>query len=495
MATIKGQDWASYQSETPSTSGLSFVFIKATEGTGYTNPKMKKQAAHARKAGLVVGFYHFVRPGSMKAQAAYFVKQADSVEGDPLVLDWEDPGVSNADKNAFLSEVKRLRGDTHRVGLYCNTNFWLNKDKGSECGDFLWIAHYGVGAGKPGIKDPWLFHQYTDKPVDTNVGKFGSKAELKAWAEKKTATKPTTPAPSTPKPSPAEPVESQAAKVIAVLRAEVGYREGANNKQKYSPAVPTLEWSQNQPWCQTFQAWGAVKAGTASIEPRTASCVTAANWFKNKGRFSQYPAIGAHVFFGPNGGTHVGRVYAYDADYAYTVEGNTNASGSPNGDGVYLKRRPRRDSYLHGYGMPAFKEGVTTADPELKGKKGFTYKATASAPAGSTPSKDSEELDMDAKRVNAAVWDQDNMPAPPSASTYKTNKTWKASSYFKETYERIHEVKADLTSIQAKLDAQAKTIDKLADALGTAGQFDPEALKREIREAIESVSVRLDTGE
>lgn len=136
------------------------------------------------------------------------------------------------------------------------------------------------------------------------------------------------------------------------------------------------------------------------------------------------------------------------------------------------------------FDMDTFRRDV---DARLKG----------SAASGATPSNDSssEELDMDAKQVNASVWDMDNMPAPPSASTYKTNRTWKASSYFKETYERIHEVKADLTSIQAKLDAQAKTIDKLADALGTAGQFDPEALKREIREAIESVSVRLDTGE
>ena len=114
-----------------------------------------------------------------------------------------------------------------------------------------------------------------------------------------------------------------------------------------------------------------------------------------------------------------------------------------------------------------------------------------SASSGGTPStpsnSSSEELDMDAKQVNAAIWDMDSMPAPPSASTYKTNPTWKASSYLKETYERIHEV-------LAKLDAQAVTIDKLADALGSAGNFDPEALKREIRDAIESVTVRLDTG-
>lgn len=43
----------------------------------------------------------------------------------------------------------------------------------------------------------------------------------------------------------------------------------------------------------------------------------------------------------------------------------------------------------------------------------------------------------------------------------------------------------------AKLDAQHVTIDKLVDAL-KAAQPDLDALKAEIREAIESVRVRLD---
>ncbi|MET9861951.1 peptidoglycan-binding protein [Streptomyces smyrnaeus] len=179
---------------------------------------------------------------------------------------------------------------------------------------------------------------------------------------------------------------SQAAKVVSVAKSQVGYREGYsgghwNNNQKYSDQVPGMKWSDRQAWCQTFQAWVAMKAGTADIEPRTASCRVACDWFKQRDRFSYYPAIGAHVFFGSGGGSHVGRVYKYDSTYVWTIEGNTNTSGSAEGNGVYLKKRRRRDSYLYGYGMPAFSEGVTTADPARKGKKGYTYKAAASAPA------------------------------------------------------------------------------------------------------------------
>lgn len=165
-----------------------------------------------------------------------------------------------------------------------------------------------------------------------------------------------------------------AAGVIAVARGEVGYHEGRsanghwNNVQKYSPAVPGLEWSQGQPWCQTFQSWAFRTAGAGDLVPVTASCATAVQWFKARGRFSEYPAVGAQVFFGPSGGSHVGLVYAYDATYAYSIEANTNATGSAEGDGVYLKKRLRRDSYVYGYGYPAYPGGIVSADPSWGGQ-------------------------------------------------------------------------------------------------------------------------------
>lgn len=73
---LRGIDVSAYQSSTYSTEGLSFVFIKATEGRSYTNPKLSAQTKDARDAGLVVGFYHFLWPGNLTAQAEYFVKHA-----------------------------------------------------------------------------------------------------------------------------------------------------------------------------------------------------------------------------------------------------------------------------------------------------------------------------------------------------------------------------------------------------------------------------------
>ncbi|MGW0333052.1 glycoside hydrolase family 25 protein [Streptomyces sp. NPDC003011] len=181
---LRGIDVSAYQSSSYATDGLSFVFIKATEGRSYVNPKLAAQTKRARDAGLVVGYYHFLWPGNLTAQAEYFVKHAPEKAGEMLAVDWETTGdgthASNAEKDSFIRKVKALRPD-NRVILYCNRNYWLNVDRTSYAGDGLWIADY-VTAGKPRIQAAWRFHQYTDDPLDKNVADFTSKAALKKWA-------------------------------------------------------------------------------------------------------------------------------------------------------------------------------------------------------------------------------------------------------------------------------------------------------------------------
>ncbi|MFF3848283.1 glycoside hydrolase family 25 protein [Streptomyces sp. NPDC002328] len=181
---LRGIDVSVYQSSSYGTDGLSFVFVKSTEGRTYVNPKLAAQTKHAREAGLVVGFYHFLWPGNLTDQAEHFVAKTPERAGDILAVDWETTGggthASNAEKDRFIRKVKELR-PRHRVILYCNRDFWLNVDTTSYDGDGLWIADYGT-AGKPRIKAPWLFHQYTDDPIDKNVGRFADKAALREWA-------------------------------------------------------------------------------------------------------------------------------------------------------------------------------------------------------------------------------------------------------------------------------------------------------------------------
>lgn len=227
---ISGIDVASYQAETFPTSGLDFVFVKATEGTAYVNPKMGRQAATARAAGLPLGFYHFLRSGNVAAQAAYFVDRCASLQGDMLVCDWETSGTdrpSNADKDAFLREVKRLRPG-HRVGLYCNTDYWLNRDHTSDCGDFLWIADPNHPAGHPAIKHAWTFHQYASTGgTDRNVAQFANRAALRSWAGYPAAPAPKpTPKPPAPAPAPETKDQQQDRRIADLEKAVAALQKG-----------------------------------------------------------------------------------------------------------------------------------------------------------------------------------------------------------------------------------------------------------------------------
>ncbi|MDT0451876.1 peptidoglycan-binding protein [Streptomyces hesseae] len=179
--------------------------------------------------------------------------------------------------------------------------------------------------------------------------------------------------------------------VINTAREEVGYHEGRedgdwNNIQKYAPAVPGLEWAQGEAWCHTFVSWCFQEAGAVDLAPVTASCWEGVQWFQDRDRYTDYPVIGGIVYFGAGGGSHTGIVVAYTDDEITTVEGNTNSNGSAEGDGVYLKTRPRHSSYIHGYGIPDYPEGVVLADPEWRGRSGITFfgheASTDDIPAG-----------------------------------------------------------------------------------------------------------------
>ena len=182
--TINGVDVSSYQPDYKPGSGVAFVGVKATEGTSYVNPYHDAQVARARAKDCGIIHYHWLHHGSIKKQAKYFVQHAKIQAGDILAIDWEQAGVTVADKNAMIEAVKKL-AHGYKVILYCSASWWNGSDK--KCGDGLWVAHYGVS--KPGIKEKWLIHQYSDKPIDQNRAQFASKAAMKKWAKVTSAEK------------------------------------------------------------------------------------------------------------------------------------------------------------------------------------------------------------------------------------------------------------------------------------------------------------------
>lgn len=180
--TVKILDVSAYQNTTFPLTGIDGVIVKATEGTSYVNAKHDDQVSFGRAHGLVIGHYHYAHGSNIHGQVDYFLRHAHPKAEDIVALDWEESGVSNAEKDDFLAYLDSKV--VNRVILYCNLTYWLNHDDTSRCGDGLWIADPSAPAGKPRIKHPWLLHQYTDSPMDTSIGNWSNRAAMAAWAGK-----------------------------------------------------------------------------------------------------------------------------------------------------------------------------------------------------------------------------------------------------------------------------------------------------------------------
>lgn len=198
MTGILGQDWSNYQANEPDTTGLSYAFVKITQGTTYINPRWADQRNHAKANGLVWGGYHFANlNANPEKEADFFLRQVNWLPGDMIALDWEaNNDVSSKQqvdsyKNTWLKYVKS-KMPNNPVGLYCDKDFWTNYDTNGYAQDFLWIATLGLPMGQPGIKDPWQFHQYsTTGNIDHDYCPLPSTAALRAWALSYDKTTPT----------------------------------------------------------------------------------------------------------------------------------------------------------------------------------------------------------------------------------------------------------------------------------------------------------------
>jgi hypothetical protein len=177
--------------------------------------------------------------------------------------------------------------------------------------------------------------------------------------------------------------------VISTALSQVGVHEGRNADGTWNnvnPYAAALGMPNGVSWCCEFTFWVFWKSGVESLLPckRTAWVPTLAQAFKDAGRYSEYPAIGAVPFFGGDGQIdnlkHVGAtVVAFDATTVTIVAGNTNNTGAAQGDGVYKLTYQRKDPYVVGYGYPAYAGGIESADPAWAHQNPST-RAAATAP-------------------------------------------------------------------------------------------------------------------
>lgn len=162
-------DWAKVRAD-----GISFAFLKASEGRSYRDPTFPGHLKAARAAGILVGAYHFVTSQSVDAareEAANFMGAITAAGGIdlldlPPVMDYENnPGQLtkaqiNAVAESFLTTVESLSG--RRPIIYTGNSFAANF--GANLGAYpLWVARYSTTPPTDvAAWGKWTFWQYSD---------------------------------------------------------------------------------------------------------------------------------------------------------------------------------------------------------------------------------------------------------------------------------------------------------------------------------------------
>ncbi|WP_394621312.1 LysM peptidoglycan-binding domain-containing protein [Lentzea sp. JNUCC 0626] len=152
--------------------GITYAWVKATEGVGYVDPSFFAKVRQLKAAGIVVGAYAFLRAGSGAAQARHFrtvAGDAGCLDAGSLLpmLDMEAADVRSG-ANSYVTEFY----DTLRVEpaeVYGNLDWWRNVLSFSYWGSrnlLGHIAHYNGAPGQPGWSYPRAaVHQHTQEGI------------------------------------------------------------------------------------------------------------------------------------------------------------------------------------------------------------------------------------------------------------------------------------------------------------------------------------------
>jgi GH25 family lysozyme M1 (1,4-beta-N-acetylmuramidase) len=179
-----GLDVSSYQGSVNWTAqwnaGARFAYIKATEGTYYTNASFAQQYNGSYNVGMIRGSYHFGRPDTTTGatQADYFVNHGGGWSADGKTL----PGALDIEYNPYGAEcygktqsamrswvssfVNEYHARTGRWAVIYTTTDWWTTCTGNYSGfwanDPLWLARYASSPGTlPAGAPYWSFWQYS----------------------------------------------------------------------------------------------------------------------------------------------------------------------------------------------------------------------------------------------------------------------------------------------------------------------------------------------
>ncbi|HZC69428.1 MAG TPA: lysozyme [Jatrophihabitans sp.] len=192
---VYGMDVSGYQGnvdwQTAWNNGGRFAYVKATEGTGYTNPYFAQQYVGSYNVGMIRGAYHFALPdrSSGAYQADFFVNHGGGWSADgqtlpgALDIEWNPYGATcyGYSQSGMVAWIKSFSDEYHaRTSrwpvIYTATSWWQQCT--GNLGDFtstnpLWVARYASQVGTlPYAWSYYTFWQYADAgtfPGDQDV--------------------------------------------------------------------------------------------------------------------------------------------------------------------------------------------------------------------------------------------------------------------------------------------------------------------------------------
>lgn len=176
--------------------------------------------------------------------------------------------------------------------------------------------------------------------------------------------------------------------VVLVALSQLGYHEGNSDADMHGESKGTRDYveynrlygkvdnnqgngvSYGYYWCCAFATWCTRQAGVSTGVVKTEiSCTRLIKWLRETTNRAVYhergdgytPRTGDLIFFQSNSSaakytaSHIGIVMYVDGDTVYTVEGNTDNSGTANlGDRVCVKSYKLSNTYIVGYGVPDY---------------------------------------------------------------------------------------------------------------------------------------------
>ena len=174
---VRGVDVSEYQGQidwnTLYNEDVSFAFIKATEGSSYTDPYFYDNWSNARKSGVLTGAYHFFSFDSKaETQADNFISTVSYTENSlPPVVDIEFYGKYKRahpnNKDYVISELSCLLDrleSTYGKRPIIYTTISTYREYIDDCFDDypIWIRSVYLPAVWC-IGNNWIFWQYSDK--------------------------------------------------------------------------------------------------------------------------------------------------------------------------------------------------------------------------------------------------------------------------------------------------------------------------------------------